>query len=125
MLRLNNNGNIYYLFITYRGRYPHKGTISLELYMNVKNRCIHHGEVAEELHEYCSKGEVISLLPSAYSPIIEKLERSYVLIHTGRSIAGAHEQLPIFTINLQKAQALGLTVDSFDTIYNWTTNKIN
>ncbi|MBU3173377.1 hypothetical protein [Clostridium estertheticum] len=80
--------------------------------------------IAEQLSEFrCNTNEMITLHPERKAFFINLLLEKGVLIPTDKSIEAKYENLPIYSVDFQEAEKIGLNIVSEDIVITWEMSK--
>ncbi len=118
VLEVVKNGITYTMFLV---QSPYG--IKFDVYMGTEKGPVYYNAIVEEIRDYCSNGELITLQPSREEWFINILKENGVLIATKKYVEGKFERQSIYTINIMKAEKIGLGVVSPDTVYQWQQEK--
>lgn len=121
MLEIKVDDRIFTMFLenTPRGK-------KFAVYVDTEKGCVLYNFIACELSEFrCTENEVITLHPKREAYFINILLEKGVLIPTDKSTEGRYENLPIYSVDFQEAEKIGLNIVSEDTVIKWEMSKCN
>jgi hypothetical protein len=96
------------------------------VYEDTEKGCVLYNFIADQLSEFgCSDNEVIVRLPTREAYFINILVKKRVLISTDKYVEGKKEKLPIYVVNFEEAEKIGLNIVSQDLVFRWEMDKCN